>query len=394
MSREERILTVGELTGRIRSVLETDFQSVTVQGEISSFKLHASSGHRYVTLKDAEASISCTLWRSRRLFFTPQDGMNVVAQGRITVYPPRGTYQLDVTELRPLGEGELQIAFEKLKRRLAEEGLFEKARKRPLPQFPERIGIVTSPSGAALHDIVSTARRRNPAVQLVLRGASVQGPGAAAEIAEAIADMNAWGKVDVMIVGRGGGSIEDLWAFNEEVVARAIAASKIPIVSAVGHEVDVTIADYVADARAATPTAAAEMLVPVRAELIGGLRDMCYFLRRATQSRIALERSRVTASVGRRAMGTAERLVRQHMQTVDHLASAVGRDTRRLIERHRERTQFAADRLASLHPARALDRGFSIVRRGGAVVCATDLAPGDSVTIEWRDGTRGADITR
>ncbi|MEK7671074.1 MAG: exodeoxyribonuclease VII large subunit, partial [Bacteroidota bacterium] len=240
---ERKVLTVTELTKRIKQTLETGFSSVTIEGEISNFKFH-SSGHMYFALKDSGATISAVIWRSRVPFlsFTPEDGMKVVATGRITVYEVRGNYQIDITSMRPLGVGELQVAFEKLKRKLAAESLFDEEHKKPLPEFPERIGIVTSETGAALQDMLHILRRRFPAVEVILYPVRVQGAGAGNEIAQAIADFNRFGEVDVLIVGRGGGSLEDLWAFNEEVVARAIYKSKIPIISAVGHEIDFTIA--------------------------------------------------------------------------------------------------------------------------------------------------------
>ncbi|MBI4546997.1 MAG: exodeoxyribonuclease VII large subunit, partial [Ignavibacteriae bacterium] len=245
MNPEAKILTVSELTRRIKSVLETGFLDVSVQGEISNCKLH-SSGHLYFTLKDESSQLQAVMWRGRvmNLFFTPQDGMKVIARGNITVYEVRGIYQIDVLQLQPLGTGELQLAFERLKQKLAAEGLFAPEHKKPLPGYPARIGIVTSPTGAAIQDILSIISRRNPAVEVILYPVRVQGSGAAEEIATAIRDFDRYGEIDVMIVGRGGGSLEDLWAFNEEIVARAIYDSKIPIISAVGHEIDFTIADF------------------------------------------------------------------------------------------------------------------------------------------------------
>ncbi len=263
MTTEKQVLSVSDITRQIKNSLELRFPRVWIQGEISNFKRH-TSGHLYFTLKDEGAQISATMWRSRAgtLLFGPEDGMKVIARGGITVYPPRGSYQIDVDQLTPLGVGELQIAFERLKQKLVAEGLFDEGRKRPLPELPSRIGIITSETGAALHDIRTVLNRRFPAIEVLLIPVRVQGPGAAEEIASAVKDMNRYGKIDVMIVGRGGGSLEDLWAFNEEIVARAIYASEIPVVSAVGHEIDFTIADFVADLRAPTPSAAAEMVVP------------------------------------------------------------------------------------------------------------------------------------
>jgi exodeoxyribonuclease VII large subunit len=268
---EPIIPTVSELTRRITDLLETRFDQVTVQGEISGWN-RAASGHTYFSLKDENALLSAVLWRSRTVGFPIRDGMKVIASGRITVYGPRGQYQLDCQSLVPLGQGELQLAFEQLKARLHAEGLFDQERKKPLPLYPGRIGVVTSRTGAAIRDIVTTLRRRMPSVQVVLRPALVQGAGAAEDIALAIRQLNDLGDIDLLIVGRGGGSIEDLWAFNEEAVARAIHESRLPVISAVGHETDFTIADFVADVRAATPTAAAEIAVRNAEELIDMLR--------------------------------------------------------------------------------------------------------------------------
>ena len=267
------IPTVSEFTRRVAGMLEAEFGDITVQGEISGWN-RASSGHTYFTLKDEGAVLGAVLWRSRTLEHQIRDGMKVVARGRITLYPPRGQYQLDCTSLVPLGLGDLQIALERLKAKLLAEGLFDPTRKKRLPEFPRKIGVVTSRTGAAVRDIITTLSRRMPLLQVVLRPALVQGAGSAEDIALAIKQLNEFDDIDLLIVGRGGGSIEDLWAFNEEVVARAIAASRIPIISAVGHEIDFTIADFVADLRAATPTAAAEIAVRDRDELLPMLADL------------------------------------------------------------------------------------------------------------------------
>jgi len=273
---EKRIYTVSTLTREIKEVLETSFPRLWVEGEVSNYKRH-SSGHLYFTLKDENAQIRCAMWRFKadELRFRLEDGLKVLLEADIQVYEKSGTYQLVVQQLQPAGIGELQLAFEQLKKRLQEEGLFDPQHKKNIPPYPERIGVVTSPTGAAIRDIVSVVSRRFPAAEMLLYPVKVQGEGAADDIARAIADFNDFGEVEVLIVGRGGGSLEDLWAFNEEVVARAIFQSKIPIISAVGHEVDFSIADFVADRRAPTPSAAAEMVVPDRQELQGVL---AYFL--------------------------------------------------------------------------------------------------------------------
>jgi exodeoxyribonuclease VII large subunit len=269
MQNVRQALTVSDLTRKIKQILESGFPSIAVQGEISNLKRH-SSGHLYFTMKDENAQLPCVMWRSRAsvLSFMPEDGAKVIAGGRLTVYEVRGSYQLDVQSIRPLGVGELQAAFEQLKKKLEAEGLFDAARKRPLPEYPKRIGVVTSPSGAVLQDMKNVFRRRFPGVELIMIPVRVQGAGAAAEIAEAVDDMSGYASLDLVIVARGGGSLEDLWPFNEEIVARAIARCRVPVVSAVGHETDYTIADFVADVRAPTPSAAAEMVVPDRREIL------------------------------------------------------------------------------------------------------------------------------
>ena len=271
----EKAISVSELTNYIKRVIEENFEQVRIIGEISNFKAHAS-GHWYFTLKDKNAQISCTMWKglNNYVFFTPQDGMQIVVTGKVTVYPPRGNYQLDVKSMKPAGEGELQKAFEQLKRKLFDEGLFDDEHKRPIPKFPAKIGIVTGTDTAALKDMLSVAERRYPILELLIAPTRVQGEGAAEQIAASIENLNQHKDIDLIIIARGGGSLEDLWAFNEEIVARAIYKSKIPIISGVGHEIDFTIADFVADLRAPTPSAAMEIATPNKDEIIGFLEEI------------------------------------------------------------------------------------------------------------------------
>jgi exodeoxyribonuclease VII large subunit len=263
LANEIQILTVSELTKEIRRTLEISFEQVSVIGEISNFKSHIS-GHWYFSLKDADAVINCTMWKgfNQFVFFTPQDGMKIVVNGKLTVYPPRGSYQLDIRSMQPAGLGELQEAFERLKKKLEAEGLFDEKFKKPIPEFPKKIGVVTAIDGAAFKDLVSVAERRFPLVEIVIAPARVQGSGSAESIVNSIKLLNQKSDIDVIILARGGGSIEDLWSFNEEIVARAIFKSKIPIISGIGHEVDFTITDYVADLRAPTPSVAMEIATP------------------------------------------------------------------------------------------------------------------------------------
>lgn len=277
MEVEKQILTVSEITKEIRRTLEESFSQVSVIGEISNFKAHYS-GHWYFNLKDDEAVINCTMWKgfNNFVFFTPQDGIKVIVNGRLTVYPARGNYQIDVRSMKPAGIGELQAAFEKLKQKLLAEGLFDEANKKEIPKFPQKIGIVTAIDGAAIKDMLSVAERRYPLVELIIAPTKVQGAGAAENIAESIKSLNKLKELDIIIIARGGGSIEDLWAFNEEIVARAIYRSKIPIISGVGHEIDFTIADFVADLRAPTPSVAMELATPDKNEIFAFISEFLY----------------------------------------------------------------------------------------------------------------------
>lgn len=270
-------LTVSQLTKQIKLTLEENFSEVYVIGEISNFKAHVS-GHWYFNLKDSNAVISCTMWKGLNnfVFFTPQDGMKVVLGGRIAVYPPRGSYQIDVRSMKPAGVGELQAAFETLKRKLADEGLFDEIHKKSIPSMPKRIGIVTAKDGAAFQDIISVAERRFPLVELVIAPTRVQGSGAAESIVESLKLLDNQKDIDLIILARGGGSIEDLWAFNEEIVARAIFATNIPIITGIGHEVDFTIADFVADLRAPTPSVAMEMATPNKDDFFVFINEFSY----------------------------------------------------------------------------------------------------------------------
>lgn len=329
-ARPQRILTVSELTVLVRDRLEREFPDVWLEGEVSTLRSPAS-GHLYFTLKDAQCQIRAVLFRNQaqRLRFALREGLQVVVRGRLTVYEPRGEYQVVADYLEPKGVGAWQLALEQLKERLAREGLFDESRKRPLPFFPRRVGLVTSLSGAAIRDMLVVLGRRCPSLDVLICPVPVQGEGAAPKIAAAVRTLSASGQVDVMIVGRGGGSLEDLWCFNEEVVVRAIAASKVPVVSAVGHEIDVTLADFAADYRAPTPSAAAEAVAPVLADLIGAAADLRARLGRAMETRLVLMRHRVSES-----RHVASRLllpVRRQAQRLDDLSDRLGRSLRALL---------------------------------------------------------------
>ncbi len=360
----QHIFSVAEITSEIKLLLETTIPIVWVQGEISNLKFH-TSGHVYFSLKDKDSQITCVMWRSRNagLFFTPQDGMKVLALGKVTVYEKRGYYQLDVIKMQPAGIGELQLAFEQLKNKLMEEGLFDAEHKKPIPQYPERIGLVTSPTGAAIQDLLNILNRRFPGIEIILKPVKVQGDGAAQEIATAIDEFNVYGKADVLIVGRGGGSLEDLWAFNEEVVARAIFRSKIPVISAVGHEIDFSISDFVADLRAPTPSAAAELAVPERNELLNRILQYRKSIFEISASLIQYQRDRLKGLIGSYSFLKTPDRVRQYQQRLDELSHAM-----QLAREHRfdlltQKLLSLAQRLQALAPLSVLKRGYSICYR-------------------------------
>ncbi|MBU1298470.1 MAG: exodeoxyribonuclease VII large subunit [Bacteroidetes bacterium] len=396
-----KILSVSEITRQIKSVLETNFNDIIVQGEISNFKRH-SSGHLYFTLKDENASLSAVMWRGRaaHLFFTPQDGMKVLARGSISVYEVRGSYQIDVISLQPLGIGELQVAFEKLKQKLAAEGLFDESHKKPLPEYPERIGIVTSPTGAAIQDMLNIISRRFPGVEIFLYPVKVQGVGAAEEIANAICDFNEYKKsdsrkfgVDVLIVGRGGGSIEDLWAFNEEIVARAIFASKIPVVSAVGHEIDFTIADFVADLRAPTPSAAAELVVPNRFELIENIRNFHYTIKRNLEERVIDGRELIDNILSSYAFNSPKDRMRQYSQRLDEFDRLIRIKIAHKLLLVKQNLKQVTHRIESLDSGLVLKRGYAIVYKDSRLVdSAFKIEHGDDIGIKFKDGTVDATV--
>jgi len=431
---ERTILTVSRLTGLIRGVLEENFEHVWVEGEVSNLAL-PSSGHLYFTLKDPGAQIRCVMFRAsaKALHFKLQNGMMLVARGRVSVYGQRGEYQFIVEYLEPKGVGALQLAFVQLKEKLAKEGLFDESRKQRLPVLPLKIGIVTSTSGAALHDILTVLRHRHAGVDVLISPVRVQGEGAAEEIAGAVRDFNRYGDVDVLIVGRGGGSLEDLWSFNEEVVARAIFASRIPVISAVGHEVDFTIADLAADMRAPTPSAAAEMVVKSREEMDNHLQHLSHRLFNALDRRMASCRDRLESTM--RALKDPAMLVGNLFQRIDELQDRMSRALRgelrllreglsgdlhrlrlshpvlaiercrerllaldarmgslvtRLLDGHRERTSVSVAKLQAYSPLATLVRGYSIVRKlddGTVVRDSRQIEPGDCLGVVFGHGS-------
>ncbi len=383
-------ISVGELTRVVASLLGDAFPRVAVRGQVSNLR-RQSSGHLYFTLKDAEAQLACAMWRSsaERLRFRPDDGQDVVASGRIEVYPPHGKYQLIVQSLAPLGIGELHVRLEELKKRLAAEGLFEVARKRPLPLVARRVAVITSPTSAALRDLLRIALRRNPCAWITVFPVRVQGDGAAAEVAAAIEDVCRVGVFDVVVLARGGGSIEDLWAFNEEVVVRAIATCPVPTVSAVGHETDTTLADLAADQRAATPSEAAELVFADVAELAATVADGRERLRKAIDDRIARARRDLHLLASHRALAQPLERLRRIGQDLDVWEErAIGALERR-VEKARERVARVAGHLDAVSPLAVLARGYSITTRVGereALRSSHGVAPGDRIDTRLADG--------
>ena len=407
------ILDVSTLNEYVHRSLEADpmLRSLRLRGEISNFR-PTSSGHWYFTLKDDRSRIGCVMFRSSaaRVTFRPQDGMAVILAGRVSLYEATGAYQFYADSMRPEGVGSLYQQFEALKARLAAEGLFDQSRKRPLPYRPRKIAVVTSRTGAVLHDICRVSRERDPGVPLVLLPVQVQGEGAAEEIAAAIRRAGFLPGVDVIITGRGGGSIEDLWAFNEEVVARAIAASPIPVISAVGHETDVTIADFVADRRAATPSNAAEIAVPDREEILAGLREMRHHLLRGLSEglqrrkmRLMRAHARLAAAGPQQQLGELrQRALRLHglmdRAIQDRMAGLAPRQAQaqvRLdaaIDRQLQSRQGAVARLkarlTALNPSGVLERGYALVMAGDRVLTTREAAAKlDRMTLRFHDGT-------
>jgi len=357
-----RALSVSDLNRQVKSLLEHSFLSIQVIGEISNLA-RPSSGHWYFTLKDAKAQVRCAMFRNRNQStgFVPREGDEVLVTARVSLYEGRGDYQLICERLEKSGLGQLQQAFDALKAKLDKEGLFDRARKRPLPAHPKHLGVVTSPSGAAIHDILTVLKRRFPGLPVTLYPTAVQGQEAAAQIVSAIDLANRHAECDVLIVGRGGGSLEDLWPFNEEAVARAIVASRIPVVSAVGHEVDISISDLVADQRAATPSAAAELLSPDRHALVLRLNQ----LRRRLETRIGwqLERKRHQLLAARQRLRHPGERVREHAQALDRLEIRLQRATLRLLEQRRNRLTQMTARLQRVTPERRIAQNREQIRQ-------------------------------
>mgnify|MGYP000382096794 CR=1 FL=1 len=358
------IPTVSELTKQIKQTLETNFDKISVQGEISNFKDHVS-GHWYFSLKDKNASISCTMWKgfNNYVFFTPEDGMKVTLNGKLTVYPPRGSYQIDVRSMKPAGVGELQAAFERLKKKLSAEGLFDAEYKKTIPVFPKKIGVVTAIGGAAFQDMISVADRRYPLVELVIAPSKVQGSGAAESIVNSIKMLNKKNDVDVIIVGRGGGSIEDLWAFNEEIVAREIFNSKIPVIAGVGHEIDFTITDFVADLRAPTPTAAMELATPNQNEIVSYIEDFVESAEQNVKDKISNSHIKIGRVINSYGFKLPENLVKQNYQKVDNLVYKLFSNIDKKFAYTKNNLSLLIKSIESYDLEKSLKRGFVLVKQ-------------------------------
>lgn len=396
--------TVTQINEYIRMLLDgnTVLRDVWVRGEISNFTNHYRTGHLYFSLKDSGGLIRAVMFRSsaEQLDFVPEDGMKVLLHGRVSSYVRDGQYQLYAEQLIPDGVGSLALAFEQLKRRLGDEGLFDPARKKPLPKYPRRIGLVTSPDGAAVRDMIRVAGRRFPAAELLIFPSPVQGERAAAYLAGGVRYFNAQKDdseqgVDVIIIGRGGGSMEDLWAFNDEALARVVAASDIPIISAVGHEVDFTICDFVADVRAATPSAAAEIAVPDSAELKKQLLMSLNGMKIGVEKRIARNRDRVNALASARVLSSPEAPYNERRMLLDKLGDALDSSLAKGLSAKRKELGAMSNLLSSLSPLGVLGRGYVIAEdeNGRAINSKKGISKGDVLTLKFSDGSIKAEVT-
>lgn len=388
--KQQTVYTVSQVNHAIQLMLEDHepFRNLYVQGEVSNYKAH-SSGHRYLTLKDKESVLSAVMFRSdaARLRFRPENGMKVIARGRISCYPKYGQYQMYIADMMPDGIGALIIAFEQLKQKLYAEGLFDESRKKPLPRLPQTIAIVTSPTGAAIRDMLRILRRRYPLAAVQIYPALVQGEGAAADIAQAIEAVNRRGEADVIITGRGGGSLEDLWAFNEECVARAIAASEIPVISAVGHEPDITISDFAADVRASTPSNAAEICVPDAAELRRFLRTAAHTLHSDMETILQNRRTQLDALDKRRRLRTPTGYIQDKRYALAHVSGQMDAVIRQILAAKRQHFVRQAAYLDAYSPLKVLARGYSVVTKNDEVVVSSaKLRCNDEIFIRFAKG--------
>ena len=396
---DQHVFGVAEVNQLVKQLLDGEpmLQNIYVRGELSNYKMYPS-GHHYFTLKDADGALRCVMFRGQasHLRFRPENGMQVIARGRITVVPRDGAYQLYCDALTPEGAGDLAVAFEQLKARLHAEGLFDPAHKKPLPRYPQRIAVVTSAAGAAVHDMIRILRRRYPIAKVILLPVRVQGTEAPPEIAGAIRYADRWKIGDVIITGRGGGSMEDLWAFNDERVARAIYDCETPIISAVGHEPDVTISDFVADARASTPSNAAEIAVPDQVELLRWLRGAGDRMVQCETGRLEAARQRLDNLASKRVMRDQMAYVQDKRMELAHLQQRLGDLSGALLSRRRQRFSALAAALDAMSPLKVLGRGYAVARsRDGTILkSGREVAPGDRVSVTLSEGGFDAVVER
>jgi exodeoxyribonuclease VII large subunit len=390
------IYSVSDITHVVKMLIEENIPAIWVEGEISNFKAHYS-GHLYFTLKDENAQLSAVMWKSRtsNLSFTLEDGMLVQAYGNITLYEKSGRYQIDIIEMQPAGRGRLQAEFERLKHKLEAEGLFDVSHKKSIPRYPNSIGIVTSETGAALQDILNILKRRAPQVNIILRPVKVQGEGAAREIAEGVRELNIYKNLDLIIVGRGGGSLEDLWAFNEEIVARAIYNSEIPVITAVGHEIDFTISDFVSDLRAPTPSAAAELAVPDRKELIENLLNLSKQLEVTYKNRINSLKEKIQSLAKSYGMRRPVDILHQYALQIDNLTGKLEKNFINYMNQGRQKCEHLKMRLDNLNPKNVLRRGYSLTYYNGALVkSAEKLVKDAEIVTEFYKGAVNSKVTK
>ena len=396
---DQHVFGVAEVNQLVKQLLDGEpmLQTIYVRGELSNYKMYPS-GHHYFTLKDADGALRCVMFRGQasRLRFRPENGMQVIARGRITVFPRDGAYQLYCDALTPEGAGDLAVAFEQLKAKLHAEGLFDPAHKKPLPRYPQRIAVVTSAAGAAVHDMIRILRRRYPIAKVILLPVRVQGAEAPPEIAGAIRYADRWKIGDVIITGRGGGSMEDLWAFNDERVARAIYDCETPIISAVGHEPDVTISDFVADARASTPSNAAEIAVPDQMELLRWLRGAGDRMVQCETGRLETARQRLDNLASKRVMRDQLAYVQDKRMELAHLQQRLGDLSGALLSRRRQRFSALAAALDAMSPLKVLGRGYAVARSqdGTILKSGREVAPGDRVSVTLSEGGFDAVVER
>lgn len=385
---KEQIFSVSEITKSIKFILESTFEKISIEGEISNFKAHGS-GHWYFNLKDEGAVINCTMWKgvNNYVFFSPEDGMKVIVSGRVTVYPPRGSYQIDVRSMKPSGVGELQAAFERLKRKLFDEGLFDEQYKKSIPAFPQKIGLVTAPDGAAVKDMISVAERRFPLVELVIAPTKVQGAGAAENIVENIRKLNYLKDIDVIILARGGGSIEDLWAFNEEIVAREIFKSKIPIITGVGHEVDFTIADFVSDLRAPTPSVAMELATPDIEELKNFIKDSYSLSCDLIEENLNEYKDDIEQFVNSYSFRFPFEKIRKFSQSLDFSTSKINNAIEKKMNIISNKIALVSKSLEAHDIEKSLKKGFALIKQNAKFVTRKkNYSVHNPVTIKFYDG--------